>query len=528
MTLFARKPSTTRSERTGLEYSHKADVGCVVLLLLIATVVMLLRNSALPMQLWDESRNANNAFEMSRNGHALVTYFNGAPDHWNTKPPLLIWCMALLLHTGLSPLLAVRLPSILAATSTILLAWFFCRNYLHDRLAGLFAGLTLLSAPLFVGWHAGRTGDYDALVTFFTFLYALAFWNYLDSEGREQTNSIALATLAVALGILTKGAGAVLALPGLLLYAMARGQLVRVLRDGRLWLGVLAIALLSGSYFGLRGHLDPGYLHAVWINDVAGRYATVNPVDHGGPLFYVRVLATRFEPGFSLLPLALIPFFQNNGRRRSLVLICLITSAALFAVVTRSQTKFFWYIAPVTPLLALASGVGLSDGLRWLEKKRQTLPAIFHPRVAQAVLTAIFSVAVLGAAYYYQMGVERKLSASNMEGRYGPFLEQVRRSGLTKRLLVVDFGFTQPELLDFTGPNYSPEATFFAKVESARGMQVQIVVPGHDLPAGSWVATCDPRSSAWLKDRYNMTTVVLQDAWCQVARANGSETASLH
>ena len=98
------------------------------------------------------------------------------PDHWNTKPPLLIWFMALFLRFGFPPLLAVRLPCIMAATATVLLVFFFCRNVLHDRLAGLFAGLTLPAAPLFVGWHAGRTADYDSLVTLFTLLYTLAFW----------------------------------------------------------------------------------------------------------------------------------------------------------------------------------------------------------------------------------------------------------------------------------------------------------------------------------------------------------------
>ncbi len=170
--------------------------------------------------------------------------------------------------------------------------------------------------------------------------------------------------------------------------------------------------------------------------------------------------------------------FQGDRRRRSVALISLVTSVALFAVVTKSQTKFFWYIAPATPLLALATGLGISDALKWLRAHRQTLPILLRPGAAYAVLTGIFSITVLGAVYYYQMGVERKLSGSNMAGRYGPFLEQVRKSGVTKQLTVIDFGFTQPELLEFTGPNYSPEASFFAKVESALGMQVQIVAPG--------------------------------------------------
>ncbi len=262
-------------------HGRAADLGCVALLLLVAAVILLLRNSAVPMQLWDESRNANNALEMSRNGNLLVTYFQGAPDHWNTKPPLLIWFMVLLLRVGLPPLLAVRLPSIMAATATVLLVWVFCRNCLRDRLAGLIAGLTLLAAPLFVGWHSGRTGDFDSFVTFFTLVYALAFWGYSEAQGRTRTQWMAVAGLAVVLSVLTKGVGGVLALPGLLLYTIFRGRLVKVLLDGRLWLTLLGIALICGGYYGLREHFDPGYLHAVSQNELAGRYLAVNEIDGG-------------------------------------------------------------------------------------------------------------------------------------------------------------------------------------------------------------------------------------------------------
>lgn len=45
----------------------------------------------LTIRQWDESRNATNALEMSKNGNYLVTYFNNNIEMWNTKPPLLIW-----------------------------------------------------------------------------------------------------------------------------------------------------------------------------------------------------------------------------------------------------------------------------------------------------------------------------------------------------------------------------------------------------------------------------------------------------
>ena len=60
--------------------------------------VLVERYDAVPLQLWDESRNANNALELALSARGLSGWraptFGGAPDHWNTKPPLLIWLMA--------------------------------------------------------------------------------------------------------------------------------------------------------------------------------------------------------------------------------------------------------------------------------------------------------------------------------------------------------------------------------------------------------------------------------------------------
>lgn len=67
--------------------------GIIVLLAMIA-VPLFGHLDTLPLRLWDESRLAINAYEMMKDGDLIVTHFNGQPDMWNTKPPLMIWCQA--------------------------------------------------------------------------------------------------------------------------------------------------------------------------------------------------------------------------------------------------------------------------------------------------------------------------------------------------------------------------------------------------------------------------------------------------
>lgn len=84
--------------------------GFLVLIIIVA-IPIFGHLDELPIQLWDESRLANNALEMSRSGNLIVTTWAKVPDMWNTKPPFLIWQQALLIKL-LGPVdIAIRLPS---------------------------------------------------------------------------------------------------------------------------------------------------------------------------------------------------------------------------------------------------------------------------------------------------------------------------------------------------------------------------------------------------------------------------------
>ena len=64
-----------------------------------------------PIRLWDESRLAINASEMSENGNYFIPTFEGSPDYWNTKPPFLIWCQVFFIKILGVNELSIRLPS---------------------------------------------------------------------------------------------------------------------------------------------------------------------------------------------------------------------------------------------------------------------------------------------------------------------------------------------------------------------------------------------------------------------------------
>src|ERR1700730_8648375 len=97
MVLASVRNSRQTSVRSTNSLLDRWDTLCLGSFLLLGFSLLMLRYDQLPLQLWDESRNANNALEIARYGHWLVPTYKRGPDHWNTKPPLLIWQMAALI-----------------------------------------------------------------------------------------------------------------------------------------------------------------------------------------------------------------------------------------------------------------------------------------------------------------------------------------------------------------------------------------------------------------------------------------------
>lgn len=494
-----------------------SDVLCVAALIGIVLALTVLRFDAVAMQTWDEARLANNALEIARSGHWLIPTYGGVPDHWNTKPPLLIWAMACLLRLGLPPLMAVRLPSILATLATTILVWGFCRFGLQDRVAATVAGFLLVASTLYTGVHVGRTGDYDALESFFITVYVLAFWRAFYEDEAVHAGWMAVWGGAVVLATMTKGVAGVLPLPGLFVFALLGGRWRLLVRDARFWVAGLSVAAICAGYYGSRELYDPGYVRAMWNIEIRGRYLQALDAHRGGFLFYPFMLVKKFEPGLILLPLATLPLLALDRRRRSLVLICMLSAGALLAVLMSAKTQLYWYAAPAVPLLSVASAVGVSDGMRWVASMGHRLPCFFRVVPMRVALVILLLLGVLGCLYLNQVRFPEQARHFENAQFYGQFLKRLQMMNAAPSVVIVDNG-----VLNNAGfKAYNPILKFYAGIAEEHGMSVSVVEPGFRLPSGTLTASCDPKSLLWLRNRYEFI-VRRSDAWCAFGQIGNS------
>jgi len=315
------------------------------------------------LRMWDESRNGINALEMLKNNNFLVTYFKGAPDLWNTKPPFLIWVIVAFFKLfGVSEL-TLRLPSAISASLTVLLIYVFSKLILKDRWVGLLGSLIILSSMGFPDIHIGRTGDYDALLTFLTFLGSVFTFYYIESK---QNKDLYLSAIFWCLAVLTKGAAGLFMIPGILLYIIIKRRLREMVCNRTFWLVSLFFVLIIGGYYLSRNIMNSGYLSAVWKEDLFGRFGkAIGAVDHNFSYYWDWLKDFRFQKWIYLLPFSFVSYFLVKSQiYKNFIIYFFILTIGYFLIISYSETKQIWYDAQLYPLASILVAIFLLSLIR--------------------------------------------------------------------------------------------------------------------------------------------------------------------
>ena len=115
--------------------------------------------------------------------------------------------------------------------------------------------------------------------------------------------------------------------------------------------------------------------------------------------------------------------------------------ATSLAVITAAQTKLYWYLTPTIPFLAIAAGLGVSDGLRWIKAREPQLPRLLRERpltIAIAILMAVTSAVSLYRNHFVRLIAAQQ--ASHGQLWYGALFDELRARGGVSRVVVFDGG----------------------------------------------------------------------------------------
>jgi len=430
----------------------------------------------LSLRMWDESRNALNAFEMLQNKQYIVTHFEGKPDMWNTKPPLLVWFIAFFMKIFGPTTLALRLPSALSALSTALFCLWLSKKYLSSLIPGIFAGFVLCYSVGFVDYHAARNGDFDAMLSMWVFFYSMLFFIYLETKERK---ILWLSALCIALAILTKGIAACMFLPGLALFVIINKKYWLLFKKAEFYLIPLTGLLIGASYYFIREMYNPGYLNAVIENEITGRYLNTVEGHKGDILFYLRLMfASHYQFWLWCVPVSCVISFVQKDQKVKLLSAFLLTQSLLYLIIISiADTKLPWYDVPLYPFLGLIIGLALAS--------------IYDRIILRFSLKQIYEhiivFAFLGLIVFYfpvsnMLGTSIKAKKENFypELFYGDFINSFYKK------------FPNQISLKIISEDYNPHLLFYKKVFYSKGHYIDVVPPSSTFHINDTIMICEP------------------------------------
>ncbi len=306
-----------------------------------------------PLQVPDEGRYARTSQVMLETGDWLVPHIHNVPRL--EKPPLIYWLQASSIALFGENEFAVRLPSALFASLTVLAILAFGR-VIRDTGLGVIAAFLFALSPLTL--LQARMATTDAVLNFF---FTVAFFSgYLALKDAAPGQRRGLGRhwivffVATAGGLLTKGPVALLPC-GLVVAWVAVSGSWKSVSWGR-WLLGLSLSLTPLAVWALAVAVKHPQAWALWHEQIIDR--AVGTGDHTRPIyFYLPVVLVGMFPATALLPLPGMHFTIAKARAAfrqaafpAWCALALVTWLLVFSLNGGKQTA---YMLPLTVPVAL-------------------------------------------------------------------------------------------------------------------------------------------------------------------------------
>lgn len=359
-----------------------------LLLLFIILPITLINITKDPIFLWDEGRNSLNTLEMYYNNNFIVTHYNGEPDMWNTKPPLLIWLQTFFMYlVGINEL-AIRLPTILSTLFTCIILYLFSRKFLNNEWIAIFISTILITTNGYIAIHGSRTGDYDTLLTFFVTVSSLSIFQFTETKKNKW---LYIFFIFLSLAVLTKGIAGLLFTPAYLILIVATKNFLELLKNKHFYYAIFIFLFIVISYYSIREILNPGYIKAVYENELGGRLnATVDGLEEKNTFYYFENLfndVNRFKTWIYILPICFtISLLSTNKKILKLSIYLVLLVIIHYLVLTKASTKYEWYDTPWFPLFSLIIGLGVYTIYMFFDNKK------FEKKLTYLLIFSCFSI----------------------------------------------------------------------------------------------------------------------------------------
>ncbi|MDP4143419.1 MAG: glycosyltransferase family 39 protein [Bacillota bacterium] len=346
---FKNEGFTTRIE----SFIEKYYYGILLCALLLPLFNLFFKLSSNAIQDWDEARHGVTAFEMIKNNNFLVSTYGNSVDYYNFKPPLGMWAIALSYKLFGYNAFALRFFSAISSFFTVVIVSKILKDNI-SKLASIMGVVLLSTNYLFVNWHTGRTGDFDAGLAL---LFTICMYFLLKTD--RSIKNFYFTGLAFSVAFLLKSYATfqIVAVIGLIL--LVTGKLFRISFKEYV-IFILCSFVPIFTWMTLRYRFDGiKFLKSMITYDVIARSTSTIEGHTGNILYYFKYLLRNnyyivFFMLFILICYILLKKTKlqllNNKFMKISIAVWTIVPFVLFSL---SKSKLVWYINPVHPALTI-------------------------------------------------------------------------------------------------------------------------------------------------------------------------------
>jgi len=332
----------------------------------------------------DETYYLSSSLNMVKTGNWITPVFEGQEERFQ-KPILFYWLVALSFKIFGVNIFSGRLPSVIFATSGILLIYYFSLMLFGNYKGALFSSLALLSSSLyFLNARAART---DIVFTFFIILSMLFFARGFFEEKNRRSYFI-FSFIAMGLATMTKGpAGFLIPFISIVVFLSIFPKNRLALRDiFTPWPFIffllvvvpwpLAMYLLHGDRF------INTFFFAELFNRV-GR-SSINLFSNTG--YYLGIMVRHFFPWSIFLVIGILSTKRKENNRNEILFLFLWLAVTFGMFTFFVSSRHSRYLLPLSPGLALLSG----EYLVRIEKQ-----GAFQNRIFKLMVLSILSLFIV-------------------------------------------------------------------------------------------------------------------------------------
>jgi 4-amino-4-deoxy-L-arabinose transferase-like glycosyltransferase len=343
---------------------------------------------------WDESLYAISASEMQDSGQWIGFTTFGQLDYSNTKPPLNVWLIVLSFKAFGRGIVALRVPSVVAAWLTVLALMLWARSRFGPPVA-LAAGTVLATTFGFLQVHSGRAANTDPLFTLLLLLVVIV----LSIDEQRPWQRLWLGPL-LAGSFLLRGMGVLMPLAIVLIVdgLRRRGWRERLLPSaGAIVLGAIPVGAWAWARYRLDGWM---FFKGLVGYDFVARSVRVLDGHTGGPFYYLSILIKHHYDWLAagLVAVIVCPPILAQVRKglvfwradNALPVVIFAWAASTLLIPTLMVTKLPWYLNTFYPLFALGIAGLLVTAFRYLWESPE--------RRAQLALLAVITVVAFAVA----------------------------------------------------------------------------------------------------------------------------------